>query len=150
MCYQTYPGVCVYNILVILQPNQIMLISAFTVQDCHFLWDFTWNLMNYWLCDVTKDWHDWLFWPSFLICKSEEQLYLPLYLLGGLDEIFYKVSVYCWTVRKHSTNIHFNIINLFYQSGKHKIYPIFEDSEGNSHLSVFSICHALISLSPEN
>lgn len=75
----------------ILQPNQIMLISAFTVQDCHFLWDFTWNLMNYWLCDVTKDWHDWLFWPSFFfICKSDEQLYLPLYLLGGLDEIFTK------------------------------------------------------------
>ena len=26
----------------------------------------------------------------FFICKSEEQLYLPSYLLGGLDETFTK------------------------------------------------------------
>lgn len=83
--------VCVCNILCILQLNQLTSTSAFTVQDF------------YYFCETLPE----TWWPIdcvmlektgmtdssnqvFFICKSEEQLYLPLYLLGGLDETFTK------------------------------------------------------------
>ena len=94
MCYQTYPGVCVYNIFLHSSTKSNNVDQCIHCSGLSFfvrLYLKPDELLIVW---YYKDWHDWLFWPSFFffffICKSDEQLYLPLYLLGGLDEIFTK------------------------------------------------------------